>query len=855
MQPVRETGVRGFWCNSKVEKMSTHCHPSTTAIKRILTTTWSLLLVGLLLMPIAAFAQTSVVFDSPGATQFDVPATITKITVEAWGAGGRGSARTTGNNVALAGGGGGAYSRSEFTVTPGDTFDLYVGAGATNTSAGGDSWFGSVSTVMAKGGGSVANNSNTPGAGGLASAGVGTVKFNGGTGALGTGGSFGGGGGSSGGTAAAGVYPDGTTTVRTGGTAPAGGGDGGAGAASGVVGQEGAAPGGGGGGGYRAGSGTTQAPGNGAPGRVVVTYDCAISSVTFDAVADPDDEVYRCAAAETETYTVTAPGATTLTYSLDAASLAGGNTIDSATGTVTWDAAWVGFSTVTVEASSSGCALTANLLVHTVALVQAPVFDAGSTVQRCRAAESIVYSATAHHADTLVYSLDAASLAGGNTIDSATGEVTFVATWSGTSTVTATATGCGTTKTADLTVLTGALFANDDYVVTLQGNLAHFNVLDNDLCNIDASSVTLISSPIGGFVQVGAGGEMTYVSFGAFEGLDQFTYQVCTPAPVQCKQATVYIQVNPALDDPCYVANKASLFYLPYPENETHLRQSLLSAGSQAMSGGSNGGTDVRTVVSILVPYPGTRIVYDHWEDGYEADSNFPVQSTTEVWGDGDLTNGVAPGYPTDFIPGGGYLIIDNTFPWNRSIVTIVPDGKDKISSSSSIIVSKVSGDAARFAVQNVKTNVSEESYAGQHFVLPFGENVTDGGTSAFRYTGMFVRAYENGTVVELDYNGDGTNDVTSPTLDEGDVWFYQGTASSPGVAGDVNNSNDIKAGARVTASKDVSVDLVFGGIDNYGTRNIAIYPSNYYGDKYYSPVYSTNTDALAYAFCASPHF
>ncbi len=30
-----------------------------------------------------------------------------------------------------------------------------------------------------------------------------------------------------------------------------------------------------------------------------------------------------------------------------------------------------------------------------------------------------------------------------------------------------------------------------------------------------------------------------------------------------------------------------------------------------------------------------TVIYYDHWEDGYEADINFPTQNTTEVWGDG----------------------------------------------------------------------------------------------------------------------------------------------------------------------------------------------------------------------------
>ena len=50
----------------------------------------------------------------------------------------------------------------------------------------------------------------------------------------------------------------------------------------------------------------------------------------------------------------------------------------------------------------------------------------------------------------------------------------------------------------------------------------------------------------------------------------------------------------------------------------------------------------------MKIPYPGTVIIYDHWEDGYEAESNNPIQLTTETWGDGNLSNGIAPGYPTD---------------------------------------------------------------------------------------------------------------------------------------------------------------------------------------------------------------
>ena len=218
--------------------------------------------------------------------QWTCPPGVTSITVQAWGGGGKGGARTnSSDNVALAGGGGGAYSSSILSVTPGTVYTVTVGAGSSTTAAGGDSWFGSTATLLAKGGGSVADNSNTRGAGGLASAGVGTTKFNGGTGAAGTGGSFGGGGGSSAGTGAAGNFTNATTTQRNGATAPSGGGNGGNGAAGGAAGINGAGPGGGGGGGYRAGSGSTQNPGNGADGQVVITYSVAAGSCSGYATA------------------------------------------------------------------------------------------------------------------------------------------------------------------------------------------------------------------------------------------------------------------------------------------------------------------------------------------------------------------------------------------------------------------------------------------------------------------------------------------------------------------------------------------------------------------------------------------
>ncbi|HVM73151.1 MAG TPA: sortase [Anaerolineales bacterium] len=194
------------------------------------------------------------------------PAHVTYVTVEAWGGGGKGANLTAAGNGG--GGGGGGYSRkANIPVWPGTTYQVVVGAGSTIAGvAGGDSYFNNVTTVLAKGGSSATSNSATGASGGAASAGVGDVTYSGGTGANGAG-NYGGGGGSSGGTGMNGFGG----SASNGGTV-SGGGSGGAGAlASQGNGTAGSVPGGGGGGAYQTAAGSTQG-GNGADGKVLITY-------------------------------------------------------------------------------------------------------------------------------------------------------------------------------------------------------------------------------------------------------------------------------------------------------------------------------------------------------------------------------------------------------------------------------------------------------------------------------------------------------------------------------------------------------------------------------------------------------
>ena len=162
----------------------------------------------------------------------------------------------------------------------------------------------------------------------------------------------------------------------------------------------------------------------------------------------------------------------------------------------------------------------------------------------------------------------------------------------------------------------------------------------------------------------------------------------------------------------------------------------------------------IETVISIKIPYPGMRIVWDEWEDGYEANSLNPTQSTTKVWGDGDPYNGIAPGFPTDIIPAGGSIVLDNTMNANpRNPAQIFYDGRDKITSSGQIALTQVCGEPTRMPVQAIKTNVTSTYDFGQSFTIPLGQDFP---SRDFDFTALFIRAMENNTVVSIDKDNNG---------------------------------------------------------------------------------------------------
>ncbi|MCP2029933.1 hypothetical protein L1276_005130, partial [Flavobacterium sp. HSC-32F16] len=133
-------------------------------IKKLLFTSF------LFILAFDSFSQTSVSDNTVGTRTWTVPAGITSVAVEIWGAGGAGGGSTSNNNGG-SGGGGGGYSSRTFAVVPGQTITYTVGQGGNgstgNGTAGGNSTLTYAgTTVTSNGGTGGGQNRGTRGTGG-----------------------------------------------------------------------------------------------------------------------------------------------------------------------------------------------------------------------------------------------------------------------------------------------------------------------------------------------------------------------------------------------------------------------------------------------------------------------------------------------------------------------------------------------------------------------------------------------------------------------------------------------------------------------------------------------------------------
>jgi len=259
--------------------------------------------------------------------------------------------------------------------------------------------------------------------------------------------------------------------------------------------------------------------------------------------------------------------------------------------------------------------------------------------------------------------------------------------------------------------------------------------------------------------------------------------------------------------------------YVPLPE------RALLLEVFQVIS--STAANPVTTLVSIAVSTDATIIYYDHWEDGYDSNaSNSNRQASTEVWGDGDSSNGCAPTVTNcnnvnDRLNAGDVIVLENEVSTDRGNPTsILYDGGDRIQSNLPVAMTRAAYPKGPGSLLAGAVEVIEEANWGTSFVAPVGED-TAHATSAYQFSAIAVMSGTDGNTVHK-------NGIMVDTLDQGDSKIVR-----------------VNQGDTLTTTGPAQAHLITGDIgSNYELRWYALTPQEDWSNEYYAPVGDTEGKA-----------
>jgi hypothetical protein len=232
----------------------------------------------------------------------------------------------------------------------------------------------------------------------------------------------------------------------------------------------------------------------------------------------------------------------------------------------------------------------------------------------------------------------------------------------------------------------------------------------------------------------------------------------------------------------------------------------------------------IRSLISIAVSADGTQILYDHHEDGYERDPSNPTGlkpgGTTEIWGDGDPSNGVAPRLPADLLAAGDVISLDNDVdvPSGAHLLRRQRQGRRELPGGG-----HPGGhpDRTRFAAGGRHRGLPDRSL-GHLLCRARGRLNTRDSSSMFQYSALYVMAQTDNTVCDFDPDPSLSSDNYTRTLDQGETVV-------------VKNVHD---GGTVDCDKNVHVDLITGDIGvNYETRWFALTATSRLSNDYFGPV------------------
>ncbi|MBW2704324.1 MAG: DUF11 domain-containing protein, partial [Deltaproteobacteria bacterium] len=263
--------------------------------------------------------------------------------------------------------------------------------------------------------------------------------------------------------------------------------------------------------------------------------------------------------------------------------------------------------------------------------------------------------------------------------------------------------------------------------------------------------------------------------------------------------------------------------------------------------------SDMRSVVTLTATLDGQKIIYDHWEDGYESDLLNPTDATTEVYirARGQVLSLASDG------SGGG---INRVIPIPRVINDIDEDlrydGGDRILSlggpinvahnmfpSDTTLIGGAWEMFSRKAMQGFRAYripVGKDSYEA---AFPKGGN--NGTFAPFQYVGIQVTAFENDTQVVID-NGSATLGIL---LQRGQSYYSGGGAALGYIDETPTSAISILENTLVSGDKEIQVGLLTGSDGNYQTRFFNVVPLKAYGRDYVLPVEGNLGDVNVYLF------
>lgn len=277
------------------------------------------------------------------------------------------------------------------------------------------------------------------------------------------------------------------------------------------------------------------------------------------------------------------------------------------------------------------------------------------------------------------------------------------------------------------------------------------------------------------------------------------------------------------------------------------------------------------SVISFTVAADGQVVIYDHWENGYEPDALNPVQTTgaarTEIWGDGNAANGIAPGDDGDDLLVAGQAVVCRS---DRNDLTINGYVRVNVAAPHDRDPSEVRFDGGdRLVTAGGAINVihaswpQEDTYIGGAFEIPAVElyrrkysytvPVGLGGFVDFAYVYLLVQATADNTSVIVN---NGSADPLEVILNQGESLLVSDDAdASYDASGPIPPlTGGITQGTVVSASAPVQAGLVTGAPGRYQTRFFLLLPDPLFSPDYHVPYPSQpGADSEIYLFNPNP--